>query len=191
VYKDLPHPPSTYLSILPQNAPTAATPNPIKYAYRNADGSNYVPLFPGLGKANSPYARSVPATNFTPPATLPDAGLVFDTLMLRDAFEPHPAGISALFFAFADLIIHSVFNTSHADPTINAASSYLDLSILYGNSQKDVDSVRNKDGRGRLYEDVFADSRLLFMPPSACALLVLLSRNHNVRFDLISFRELR
>ncbi|KAJ7853500.1 heme peroxidase [Mycena olivaceomarginata] len=179
LYKDLPHPPSTYLSILPQNAPTTANPNPVKYAYRNADGSNYVPLFPGLGKANSPYARSVPATNFTPPATLPDAGLVFDTLMSRDEFVDHPGGISSLFFAFADLVIHSIFNTDPRDQTNNLTSSYLDLGILYGNSQKEQDSVRNKDGRGRLYEDVFADNRLLFMPPSACALLVLLSRNHN------------
>ncbi|KAJ6551508.1 heme peroxidase [Mycena capillaripes] len=179
LYKDLPHPPSSYLSMLPQNESTAAASNPIKYVYRNADGSNYVPLFPGLGKAKTPYARSVPATNITPPASLPDAGLVFDTLMSRDKFEPHPGGISALFFAFADLIIHSVFNTSHANPAINATSSYLDLSILYGNSQKEQDSVRHKDGRGRLYEDVFADNRLLFMPPAVGALLVLLSRNHN------------
>ncbi|KAF7368716.1 hypothetical protein MVEN_00196300 [Mycena venus] len=180
LYKDLPHPPSTYLSLLPQSSPAATEPNPIKYAYRNADGSNYVPLSPiGLGKANTPYARSVPATNFTPTATLPDAGLVFDTLMSRDKFVPHPGGISSLFFAFADLIIYSVFNTNHVDPNINLTSSYLDLSILYGNSQKEQDSVRNKDGRGRLYEDVFADSRLLFMPPSVGALLVLLSRNHN------------
>ncbi|KAK7052388.1 heme peroxidase [Favolaschia claudopus] len=178
LYKDLPHPPSSFLSILPQNASTAAA-NPIKYAYRNADASNYVPLFPGLGKANAPYARSVPTTNFTPPATLPDAKLVFDTLMSRDKFVPHPGGISSLFFAFADLIIHSIFNTNARDETINLTSSYLDLSILYGNAQNEQDAVRNKDGRGRLYEDTFADSRLLFMPPSVCALLVLLSRNHN------------
>ncbi|KAJ6553669.1 heme peroxidase [Mycena sp. CBHHK59/15] len=145
LYKDLPHPPSSYLSVL---APAVSTPDPIQYAYRNADGSNYVPLFPGLGKAHAPYARSVPSTNITPPATLPDAGLVFDALMRRDAWEPHPGGISALFFAFADLIIHSVFNTNPVDPTINDASSYLDLSILYGSSQAQVDSVRNKDGRG-------------------------------------------
>ena len=36
-----------------------------------------------------------------------------------------------------------------------------------------------KDGSGKLWNDVFADSRLLLMPPSACALLVLLNRNHN------------
>jgi hypothetical protein len=100
--------------------------------------------------------------------------------MSRDEFVDHPGGISSLFFAFADLVIHSIFNTDPRDQTNNLTSSYLDLGILYGNSQKEQDSVRNKDGRGRLYEDVFADNRLLFMPPSACALLVLLSRNHNV-----------
>ncbi|KAJ7206545.1 heme peroxidase [Mycena pura] len=178
LYKDLPHPPSTYLSI-PQNTTTETMANPVKYAYRSADGSNYVPLFPGLGKANSPYSRSVPSTNVTLPATLPDSGLVFDMLMRREAFVPHPGGISALFFAFANLVIHTVFHTKRSDPTINLTSSYLDLSILYGDNQAQQDSVRNKDGRGRLYEDVFADSRLLHVPPSAAALLVLLSRNHN------------
>lgn len=110
-------------------------------------------------------------------------------------------GVSSLFFAFADLVIHSIFNTERSDkPTINNASSYLDLSPLYGSSEKDVDGVRRtspqpvlylvffinpwpwlgKDGTGRLLEDVFADSRLLFMPPSVCALLILLCRNHNV-----------
>ncbi|KAJ7040815.1 heme peroxidase [Mycena alexandri] len=179
LYKDLPHPPSGYLSSLSQSTAGSTAANPIKYAYRNTEGSNYVPLFPGLGKANSPYARSVPTTNFTPLATLPDSGLVFDTLLRRDAFEPHPGGISALFFAFADLIIHSIFNTSHKDATVNLTSSYLDLAILYGNNDTECDGVRNKDGRGRLWEDVFADSRLLFMPPAVCALLVLMSRNHN------------
>ena len=38
------------------------------------------------------------------------------------------------------------------------------------------------DGTGKLWDDCFADSRLLFMPPATGALLVLLNRNHNVRF---------
>lgn len=38
-----------------------------------------------------------------------------------------------------------------------------------------------KDGTGRLWDDVFADRRLLFMPPATSALLVLFCRNHNVR----------
>lgn len=41
--------------------------------------------------------------------------------------------------------------------------------------------MTGKDGTGRLFDDVFADSRLLAMPPSVCALLVLMCRNHNVR----------
>ena len=50
--------------------------------------------------------------------------------------------MSSLFFAFADLVIHSVFNTDHSNPTVNKASSYLDLSPLYGSSDKEVDSIR-------------------------------------------------
>ncbi|KAJ7453414.1 hypothetical protein FB451DRAFT_1001487, partial [Mycena latifolia] len=41
-----------------------------------------------------------------------------------------------------------------------------------------------KNGRGRLHEDVFSDSRLLLNPPSTCASLVLLRRNHNLCFCL-------
>ena len=152
----------------------------MKYAFRSADGSDYNPLFPTLGQARSPYARSVPSKNTIPVSSLPDPGLLFDTLLKRDKFEPHPGGISSFFFAFANLIIHSCFNTDHSDYTINNASSYLDLSILYGTSQKENDAVRRKNGTGQLWNDVFADSRLLMMPPSTCALLVLLSRNHNV-----------
>jgi hypothetical protein len=124
----------------------------------------------------------VPTANFSPKRALPDPGLVFDALLKRDKFEEHPGGISSLFFAFADLVIHSIFHTDHADWTKNKTSSYLDLSILYGSNQKQQDSVRRKDGSGKLYDDVFADGRLLMMPPATCALLVLLNRNHNVRF---------
>lgn len=105
---------------------------------------------------------------------------------LLPLFEPFhiknscAAGLSSFFFAFADLVIHSIFDTDYADPTVNKTSSYLDLSPLYGSSDKSVDAVRRKDGTGRLWEDVIADSRLLFMPPSVCALLVLFCRNHNV-----------
>ena len=49
--------------------------------------------------------------------------------------------------------------------------------LLSGENMK----VRRMDGTGRLWEDVFADARILFMPPNVCALLVLFCRNHNVR----------
>lgn len=51
--------------------------------------------------------------------------------MSRDKFEPHPSGISSMLFAFANLIIHSIFQSNHQDPDINDASSYLDLSPVY------------------------------------------------------------
>jgi len=186
LYKDLPHPPSSYLALpSPEQLSISPSLKGAKYAYRSADGSNYNVLFPAMGKARTPYARSVPSAGNNIPSNLPDAGLVFDTLLKRDKFVPHPGGISSCFFAFANLVIHSIFNTDHRDWTINNSSSYLDLSILYGSSDREVDAVRRKDGTGRLWEDVLADSRLLFMPPSTCALLVIFSRNHNYIADKI------
>lgn len=139
-----------------------------------------------MGMAGTPYARSVPATKSIPKHILPDSGLVFDTLLRRDKeFTPHPDGVSSLFFAFADLVIHTIFHTRHGDGMINDTSSYLDLSILYGDSESQLDKVRRNDGTGRLYNDVFSDRRLLYMPPASCALLVLLSRNHNVCLPLL------
>jgi linoleate 10R-lipoxygenase len=122
----------------------------------------------------------VPSIRYGSVSSLPDPGLIFDTLLRREEFQAHPGGLSSLFFAFANIVIHSIFNTNSKDWTVNDASSYLDLSPLYGSSQEQVDQVRRKDGTGRLWEDVFADGRLLLMPPSVCALIVLFSRNHNV-----------
>lgn len=47
--------------------------------------------------------------------------------------------------------------------------------------------VRDKaSGRGLLYPDTFSEERLLFLPAATSVLLVIFSRNHNVRirFDL-------
>ena len=85
----MPHPPSSYLGLSPSSTlphhheilEDPSTHAPVKYAYRAADGSNYNPLSPTLGKAGSPYACSVPSANFVPSSALPDPGLVFDTLL--------------------------------------------------------------------------------------------------------------
>lgn len=92
--------------------------------------------------------------------------------------RPHPSGISSLFFAFANIIIHSLFKTDERQAFLNDTSSYLDLSPLYGDSDATQESVRVLDGRGLLFEDTFADNRLLMMPPSTPALLIMFSRNH-------------
>ncbi|KAJ7623211.1 linoleate diol synthase [Roridomyces roridus] len=165
LYNDLSHPHSTNIGD--------------GYAWRTADGSNNNVNMPEMGKSGTPYARSVQQTHPLPKHELPDAGLVFDTLLKRKDFVKHPAGLSSLMFSFAALVIHSVFRTSHVDVNINGTSSYVDLGPLYGNNQEDQDKVRMKDGRGLLFPDVFAEDRLLLLPPAVCVILVLFSRNHN------------
>ncbi|KAI6113067.1 heme peroxidase [Pisolithus sp. B1] len=164
VYCDLAHPPATFVG---------------KFAFRNADGSNNNPDQPDLGQAGTPYARSVQQSGPLPRNQMPDAGLVFDTLLRRDEFRKHPAGLSSLMFSFAALVIHSVFRTDHKNPEINLTSGYVDLAPLYGNDQATQDKMRIKDGRGLLHPDTFAEDRLLLLPPAVCVLLVLFNRNHN------------
>ncbi|THH10719.1 hypothetical protein EW146_g8291 [Bondarzewia mesenterica] len=165
LYDDLAHPSATYLGN--------------QYAYRLPDGSHNNINDPNMGKAGTPYARSVQQTHALPRNNLPDAGLVFDTLLKRDGFVKHPAGLSSMMFSFAALVIHTVFRTSHHDVNINETSSYVDLSPLYGHNEMALNKIRVRDGRGLLYPDTFAEDRLLLLPPAVCVLLVLFSRNHN------------
>lgn len=165
LYNDLSHPASTSLGD--------------RYAWRTADGSWNNPDLPDMGKAGLPYSRSVQQTHPLPVDQLPDPGLVFDTLLRRDEFRKHPAGLSSMMFAFATLVIHSVFRTSHRDPNINETSSYVDLAPLYGHNAEVQEKVRAYNGLGYLHPDTFGEDRLLFLPPAVCAILVLFNRNHN------------
>jgi linoleate 10R-lipoxygenase len=107
LYKDLPHPPTSFLGPINNSAPsTSSEPEKPIYAFRTDDGSGYNPMFPSLGKAGTPYARTVPAFSTVPASALPDPGLVFDLLLKRDPkgdFKPHPGGLSAMFFGVANL----------------------------------------------------------------------------------------
>lgn len=67
------------------------------------DLQNY--MFPHLGEANTPYARSVRPQTLMP-ADPPDAGVLFDTVMVRKKFKPHPTEISSMLFYLASVIIH-------------------------------------------------------------------------------------
>ncbi|KAK7049205.1 hypothetical protein VNI00_005806 [Paramarasmius palmivorus] len=166
LYNDLYHPPATCIGN--------------KYAWRTADGSFNNVSIPEMGRAGEPYARSVQQSHPLPAHELPDPGLIFDTLLKREGFVKHPAGLSSLMFSFAALVIHTCFRTSHTDVNINETSSYVDLSPLYGHNQASQDKVRDRNGgRGFLYPDVFAEDRLLLLPPAVCVILVLFSRNHN------------
>ncbi|KZT36643.1 heme peroxidase [Sistotremastrum suecicum HHB10207 ss-3] len=163
LYQDLPHPPTTFMGS----------------QFREADGGNNNPHLPNLGRAGQPYARSVQGKYTIPYHELPDPGLVFDTLLRRRHAEPHPGGNSSMTFAFASIITHSLFRTDPKNPNVNNTSSYLDLSPLYGVDTATQKAVRLQDGSGKLHPDVFAEERLMLLPPSVSALLVIFNRNHN------------
>lgn len=148
-----------------------------KHVYRQADGSWNNPTIPWLGAAHQPYARSVPPM-VMPKANLPDEGLVFDTVMAREEYRPHPNGVSSFFFNWASLVIHDLFQTSHEDANISNTSSYLDLSILYGDDQEDQNGMRTfKDGK--IKPDCWSEDRLLVFPPASGVCLIMLNRYHN------------
>ena len=68
-----------------------------------------------------------------------------------------------------------LFQTNHRDFTISQTSSYLDLSILYGDVQEDQDHMRTfKDGK--IKPDCFSESRLLAFPPACGVMLIMLNR---------------
>ncbi|KAF9553362.1 heme peroxidase [Agrocybe pediades] len=166
LYNTVPHPPASYLSP--------------EYSFRQADGGYNNLQTPDIGRAGTPYARSVQGKAGLPRTSLPDPGLIFDTILKRKGKQNHSGGMSSLIFAFASIVTHSLFRTDSKNIFINNASSYLDLSPLYGDNQAAQDKVRDKaQGRGLLYPDAFSEERLLFLPPATSVLLVLFSRNHN------------
>ncbi|KAJ6451411.1 heme peroxidase [Mycena sanguinolenta] len=117
-------------STMPHSPPIASIG--IAHAFRQADGRGNNLLHPNIGRADTPYARSVPRKSTVPASSLPDPGIVFDTLMRARDRQDHPSGVSSFAFAFVSLIAHSLFHTDTADWSINMTSSYLDLSPLYG-----------------------------------------------------------
>ncbi|KAF2263245.1 heme peroxidase [Lojkania enalia] len=163
LWNDLDHPPLSYLGA--------------KYQYRSADGSYNSLVHPQLGAAGTPYARTVEPVTVQSPA-LPDAGVVFDSIMTRKHAELHPNRISSMLFYLASIIIHDLFRTDHRDYSNSMTSSYLDLAPLYGSNQTEQDLMRTHKG-GRLKPDCFSEARLLFFPPGVGALLIMFNRFHN------------
>ncbi|KAJ3844035.1 heme peroxidase [Lentinula raphanica] len=172
LYNTVPHPPAAFMGDV--------------HSFRHADGGGNNLQVPNMGRAGTPYARSVQSKWCSTSFSLPDPNLVFETLLKRRDIMDHPGGNSSMTFAFASLVTHSLFRTDYKDMNINNTSSYLDLSLLYGTDQNAQDLVRNKAaGRGLLYPDTFSEERLLFVPPAASALLVVLSRNHNYIAEML------
>lgn len=149
LWNDLPHPATTHAG------PSAR--------YRRHDGGGNNPWDPEMGKAGSPYSRSVPPVKTKGP-NLPDPELVYDQLLKRKgAFREHPSGLNRLFFSFATMVIHECFQTSRSNPWINETSSYVDLSTIYGNTEKEQKRVRTYEN-GLIFPDSVASERIMMMP---------------------------
>ncbi|KAM7183246.1 hem peroxidase [Naviculisporaceae sp. PSN 640] len=155
------------------------------FQYRMPDGSFNNILVPHLGQAGTPYAKSVRNVKRLH-GVKPDPGLLFDLLMARDDkhFKENEAGISAMFFYHASIIIHDIFRTNRTDPNKSDTSSYLDLAPLYGSSLKDQLEIRTMK-EGKLKPDTFHEKRLLGQPAGVNVMLVLYSRFHNYVADIL------
>lgn len=162
LWTDLQHPPQSYLG---------------RYSWRSANGRDNNIRWPHLGEAKQPYARTVRPRHMQPVAR-PDPELIFDALLARKKFRPHPNKISSVLFYIASIIIHDIFHTNHDDFTISDTSSYLDLAPLYGSSIEDQHAVRTMRD-GKLKPDCFSDARILGFPPGVGLLLVFFNRFHN------------
>ncbi|RDA92085.1 hypothetical protein CP533_3590 [Ophiocordyceps camponoti-saundersi (nom. inval.)] len=155
------------------------------FQYRTPDGRGNNVLQPDVGKAGSPYARTVRATKRLH-GVKPDAGILFDLLMARDDahFRENPAGLSSMFFYHASIIIHDIFRSGGPDGNRSMTSSYLDLAPLYGSSMRDQLEIRTMK-HGKLKPDTFHEKRLLGQPAGVSVLLVLYSRFHNYVCDVL------
>ncbi|TVY84743.1 Psi-producing oxygenase A [Lachnellula suecica] len=156
-----------------------------QFKYRQPDGSLNSFITPQLGAAGTPYAKTCRSAKKLQ-GVRPDPGLLFDLLLSREkgVFKENPAGISAMLFYHATIIIHDVFRTSRKDANISDTSSYLDLAPLYGSSMEDQVAIRTMS-EGLLKPDTFHEIRLLGQPPGVNVILVLYSRFHNYVADML------
>lgn len=154
------------------------------FRYRSADGSNNNPWNPRLGAAGSPYVRTV-RPEIMQPIDLPDPGVVFDSVMVRKTFTPHPNKLSSVLFYLASIIIHDLFKTSRKNHVSTTTSSYLDLAPLYGSNQEEQDLMRTfKDGK--IKPDTFSEKRIHGFPPGVGVLLVMFNRFHNYAVEQLA-----
>ncbi|KAF8516240.1 heme peroxidase [Gautieria morchelliformis] len=110
LYNSVPHPPAVFLGP--------------KYAWRQADGACNNVHNHNLGRAGTPYARSVQAKRCIDRSALPEPGLVFDVLLKARDRVNHAGGNSALTFAFASLVTHSLFRSAPSSGATGGASVY-------------------------------------------------------------------
>ena len=179
LWNDLKHPPLSYIGQYVHGKANGSNQHTSgdDFIYRKADGSNNNILWPHIGAAGMPYARTV-KPELLQPVSLPDPGVVFDSLMARKNFAEHPNKISSVLFYLASIIIHDIFRTNRTDFNISDTSSYLDLAPLYGSNQEEQDAMRTFED-GKIKPDCFSEKRILGFPPGVGVLLIMFNRFHN------------
>lgn len=165
LWDDLDHPPQMLLSD--------------EFIYRQPDGSKNNYLFPQIGAAGMPYAKTVTPKTLRAGA-MPDPAVLFDTLLARKDAKgtEHPNKISSMLFYLASIIIHDCFKTNRDDYNLSDTSSYLDLAPLYGSGWEEQKRMRTFQN-GKIKPDCFSETRLLSFPPGVGALLIMFNRYHN------------
>ena len=141
-------------------------------------------IHPQLGAADTPYARTCKPAMMQPPS-LPDPGVIFDSVMARKHAEKHPNRISSMLFYLASIIIHDLFRTDHDDYRNSKTSSYLDLAPLYGSNSAEQDKMRTFQD-GKIKPDCFSEKRILAFPPGVGCLLIMFNRFHNYIVEQIA-----
>ncbi|KAL4803481.1 heme peroxidase [Aspergillus unguis] len=164
LWDNLRHPPLSYLGD--------------EFRYRMADGSRNNVMYPNLGASGSHYARTV-VPKHPRPAVLPDPGLIFDSLLVRQGpAKEHPTNISSNLIYFATILAHDLYHIDEINTSRVKSSSYLDLGPLYGHNYEEQSQVRTF-ADGLLKPDTFAEKALLMQPPGVCALIIAFNRFHN------------
>jgi hypothetical protein len=157
-------------------------PKVLASSYRIPDGSYTSTHYPHMGKANTPYSKTVIPTEGLSEAKLPKADVIFDKLLSRDlhGFVPQPSGINSIFTSLATVVTHDIFWSDPERPSINLASSYLDMAWLYGSSEEAVKRIRDPSGGpGKINETLFSDHRLQLQPACALAIIAVFAKEHN------------
>ncbi|KDQ11187.1 hypothetical protein BOTBODRAFT_35487 [Botryobasidium botryosum FD-172 SS1] len=131
-------------------------------------------------EGQNPYVRMVDKPN----QATPNYDDIFKNLLERKETTQHPKGLSGLTLAFGSLISLCISQVDRTDIRYNKAPGFLDLSVLYGVDEDEIEEIRALDdelGRGLMLPDATSvdEERMVFLPRAAWVILILFNRNHN------------
>lgn len=122
-------------------------------------------LWPQIGAASTPYARSVQPKTMQP-AALPEPEALFDSLLTRREFKEHPNKISSTLFYLASIIIHGELLFRASGPLVPQLCGKLRMIRLIPDRSprsikvvdiflsRSVSSIWKQPDRARLSEDL-------------------------------------